>query len=75
VLARQAIYRNIISELLPSLHFAVYDPLTALCDEAECHAIRDGHVVYSDDNHLGVFGSQWAMRQFVLKPGEQSGGQ
>ena len=64
VLARQSGYRNVINEMKSELGIAVYDPLPSLCDDRECHAVAEGHVLYFDDNHLGVFGSSWALRQF-----------
>ena len=65
VMTRQSRYRDIVSALQSELKIAVYDPLMKLCDEATCHAVADGHLLYFDDNHLGVFGSEWAMRGFT----------
>ena len=62
VLARQSGYRNLIETMKQESGITVYDPMTALCDDAECHAVAEGRVLYFDDNHLGVFGSSWALR-------------
>jgi hypothetical protein len=70
VMARQSTFRDMINELQAQLHFAVYDPLPALCDASSCHAVIDGRLLYFDDNHLGVHGSQQAMRQFALTAAE-----
>ena len=64
VLERQSAYRSLIEAMRREFGIAVYDPMPALCDDAACHAVAEGHVLYSDDNHLGVFGSSWALRQF-----------
>ena len=64
VMARQSRYRNLIAEMEKEFGIAVYDPLPWLCDESACQAVADGHVLYFDDNHLGVFGSSWALRGF-----------
>jgi len=64
VTARQSSYRNVIDDVKAELGVAVYDPLPSLCDGHQCHAVGEGHVLYFDDNHLGVFGSSWALRAF-----------
>ena len=64
VMARQSAYRNLISEMQKEFGVAVFDPLTELCDANACHAVAEGRVLYFDDNHLGVFGSSWALRGF-----------
>jgi len=64
VLERQAVYRSLIEAMKKEFGITVYDPMPALCDDAACHAVADGHVLYFDDNHLGVFGSNWALRLF-----------
>jgi peptidoglycan/LPS O-acetylase OafA/YrhL len=64
VMARQSAYRSLITAVQGESHLAVYDPVPALCDDVSCYAVADGHVLYFDDNHLGVFGSSWALRGF-----------
>ena len=64
VMARQAAFRSLITELQNDLGIAVYDPVPALCDDVNCQAVAEGHVLYFDDNHLGTFGSSWALRRF-----------
>ena len=64
VMARQSAYRSLITELQNELGIAVYDPVPALCDDINCQAVAEGHVLYFDDNHLGMFGSSWALRRF-----------
>jgi len=64
VMARQAAYRHLLTLIQGESAFAIYDPVPALCDDVSCYAVADGHVLYFDDNHLGVFGSSWALRGF-----------
>jgi peptidoglycan/LPS O-acetylase OafA/YrhL len=59
---RQANYRAAIARVVrtiadPDLH--VVDPMDALCDAAECHAIIDGKLMYRDDDHLSAAGSRY----------------
>jgi hypothetical protein len=67
-MARQAKYRDLIAAMQSQFDIAVYDPLSALCDGAACQAVANGHVLYFDDNHVGVYGSTQALRNFVLAP-------
>jgi hypothetical protein len=33
-------------------------PHEGLCNDVRCEIVRDGHLLYSDDDHLSVFGAQ-----------------
>lgn len=37
----------------------VFDPLPYLCDSASCYGMREGHLLYSDDNHISVAGARY----------------
>ena len=65
VMARQLIYRNLVADMQREFGVTIYDPSTALCRAGACQALGDGHVLYFDDNHLGVFGSSWALRGLI----------
>jgi peptidoglycan/LPS O-acetylase OafA/YrhL len=67
VMARQSTYRELIANVRAETGITVFDPLTTLCDEAACHAVADGHLLYFDDNHLGVYGSVWALRSLAIR--------
>jgi hypothetical protein len=59
---RQASYRAAIARVVrmladPDLH--VVDPMDALCDATECHAIVDDKLMYRDDDHLSAAGSRY----------------
>ncbi len=34
-----------------------FDPNRLLCDDTLCHALRDGQLLYRDDDHLNAFGA------------------
>jgi len=65
--ARQAPYRAIVADVaraIPSLR--VFDPMPFLCDDAYCYAVRDGRLLYGDNNHLNVDGSRWIGGKLAL---------
>ena len=64
VMERQSAYRALVASIQQELLITVFDPIPALCDAEACHAVAEGHVLYFDDNHLGTFGSSWALRAF-----------
>ncbi len=60
---RNAAYRLLVARLqarLPQLE--VIDASLALCDAKACNAMRDGRLLYSDGNHLTLFGSKIVTR-------------
>jgi hypothetical protein len=64
--ARQRDYRAAIKQIrLRHPNFQVFDIMPLLCDERYCSRIKD-HVLYSDDDHIGVYGS-------MLPPTEERG--
>jgi peptidoglycan/LPS O-acetylase OafA/YrhL len=67
VVARQSTYRQIVREAtehVPELH--VFDPLPYLCDDQWCYAIRNGDLLYADDNHLNREGSTLFAGKFAF---------
>jgi len=45
----------------------VFDPLPYLCPDKECMlALKDGTVLYKDDNHLSVAGAEWLAGKLSL---------
>jgi peptidoglycan/LPS O-acetylase OafA/YrhL len=63
VLARQRFTRDIFESVRSDLTYQV-DPIPLLCpmEDARCHLEADGRSLYTDNNHLSVFGTK------VLKP-------
>jgi hypothetical protein len=65
-LADQSRYRTFMSELVaayPNVLF--YDPKKKLCPEGPCRIIKDGLLLYSDDNHLSQYGSAYVAEDLV----------
>lgn len=68
VQARQQEYRAVV-RAIPRL--AVIDPLPAMCSDDNCRALANGVLLYADNNHLSVAGSQFfaqhVLQQFLPK--------
>jgi len=65
-LADQSHYRTYISQLIaayPNVLF--YDPKKKLCPEGPCRIIKDGLLLYSDDNHLSQYGAAYVAEDLV----------
>ena len=59
VLARQAQYRAIIDRVrADNPRLKVYDPLDLFCDASRCHGLRDGVLLYRDDDHISTRASR-----------------
>ena len=58
VMERQKKYRNAIEEVLLSYpSVIVYDPLESFCDNSKCYAMRNGLMLYRDDDHISIAGA------------------
>jgi peptidoglycan/LPS O-acetylase OafA/YrhL len=57
--ARNRAYRKLLSGM-PSEFAGVsaFDPLPHLCDSSTCYAMKDEHLLYSDDNHVSITGAK-----------------
>lgn len=69
VAARQAVYRTLVARLQqrhPRL--AVHDPLPVFCDDAACRGVRDGHVLYFDDDHVNAIGAARVLEGLLARP-------
>lgn len=67
VLNRQAGYRKLIETLSAAYGAKIIDPLGAFCPDEYCYAQIDGKVLYRDDHHLGVYGSDFLWeKRFTL---------
>jgi hypothetical protein len=59
VVARQAVYRDLVEQIRssnPALR--VYDPIDLFCDAARCYGLRDTKLLYWDDNHIAAWASE-----------------
>ncbi|MDD5405350.1 MAG: acyltransferase family protein [Sulfurovaceae bacterium] len=45
----------LISKKYQNVH--ILDPKNSFCDNKECHAIKNGKILYTDDDHLNIEGS------------------
>ncbi len=57
---RQKEYRTIMREIIKELNYKklfTYDPLDLLCDEKQCNVVYKNELLYRDNNHLSVYGS------------------
>lgn len=63
VIARQKQYLDIASRLH---EVTLINPLNGFCDDDTCYGLRDGVLLYSDDDHLSVAGSRFQAEK-VLK--------
>lgn len=61
-----ASYRQVVAEVLKEFpKVRAYDPLSDLCDDRYCHAMRDGRVLFRDEVHLSVKGSELIARKIT----------
>jgi len=57
--ARQKDYRAAIEQIrLRHPGLEVFDTMPLLCDERYCYGIKDHHVLYLDDDHIGIYGTK-----------------
>ncbi|MGQ0764603.1 MAG: acyltransferase family protein [Gemmatimonadota bacterium] len=54
-----------VADRIASERLTIIDPATVLCDETSCHAMLEGIVLYRDDDHLSVAGSQYLWRKLM----------
>jgi peptidoglycan/LPS O-acetylase OafA/YrhL len=70
--ARQRDYRDAIApvlERLASQRLTVLDPMDVLCDADQCYGMRDGTLLYRDDDHLSIAGSIYLWTGFARQRG------
>jgi peptidoglycan/LPS O-acetylase OafA/YrhL len=65
---RNRAYREVIFGMKKEFSgLRVFDPFPCLCDSSACYAIRDGHLLYRDDNHLSVAGAVYLSEKFLAE--------
>lgn len=65
---RNAVYRQIVEKVAASFPTVkIVDPSRTLCNDTYCWAMKDGNVVYRDDDHLSVYGSSIVAQQIFSK--------
>jgi len=69
--AERAVYQRFVRQLA-DLHpeLEVFDPTPLFCKEGTCDVFRDGRLLFSDDNHLSIYGSSLVVNSLVssLRP-------
>lgn len=45
---------------------SVFDPFLAICKNSICSSYQDNTLLYSDDNHLNLYGSRWIAQNMKL---------
>jgi hypothetical protein len=66
--ARDAAYRAMVLAALAKFPRTYYwDPKKVLCDDQSCWAMKDGVMLYRDDNHLSLVGSEYLGKRFALE--------
>jgi peptidoglycan/LPS O-acetylase OafA/YrhL len=59
--AQRTLQQRVVARI-DSPRLQVVDPFEALCDSRYCYAVRDGVLLYRDDHHLSVAGSEFVWR-------------
>ena len=58
---------DIIVNLSPILKFKLklifFDPFDYFCENLKCKQVIDGNLLYSDDQHLSAFGSNYLIKK------------
>src|SRR5580704_6345748 len=71
--ARQKDYRAAIEQIqLRHPDLQVFDTMPLLCDERHCYGIKDHHVLYLDDDHIGIYGTKMIgekLAEFLFQKG------
>lgn len=63
-LARHKQHRAMVNAVLSQFpEVRAIDPAQALCDEEYCYGMREGKLLYEDDDHLSLLGSHYVIQQ------------
>lgn len=65
---RQRDYRTSAALVLKDFpEVRTFDPNDLLCDDRFCHALRDGELLYRDDDHLNAFGAGLVLQEMAKR--------
>jgi len=68
VATRQAQYRGLLEQIRSeSPQLRIYDPLDLFCDHALCYGLREGKLLYRDDDHISFSASDMVLRDMRLQ--------
>jgi peptidoglycan/LPS O-acetylase OafA/YrhL len=63
---RQRGYRQAVAEILRDYpQVRVFDPMDDLCDEKFCYFVKDGELLYDDDDHVSYYGSRLLLKRLI----------
>jgi hypothetical protein len=64
--ARTTFHRKIVASVLKDFpEVKVFDPAKYLCDKDYCWAMKDGRMLYRDDNHVSLGGGAYLAPHFM----------
>lgn len=67
--ARNRDYRQLLFGLQNEVAgLKLFDPTPFLCDSSACYAMKDGHLLYSDDNHVSIAGAAYLSQKYFENP-------
>lgn len=68
VATRQAQYRSLLEQIRSGApQLKIYDPLDLFCDRALCYGLREGKLLYRDDDHISFSASDMVLRDMRLQ--------
>jgi peptidoglycan/LPS O-acetylase OafA/YrhL len=54
-----------LDTLVGTLNYVEIDPAKVFCGPKKCKAVINGELLYSDDNHLSIYGADKVLRQYL----------
>ena len=64
--SRNRAYREMIFAMEKEfVGLEIFDPFPYLCDSVACYAMKSGHLLYRDDNHLSAAGATYLSERFM----------
>jgi peptidoglycan/LPS O-acetylase OafA/YrhL len=65
---RQALYRQLVTHIqADNPELQVYDPIDLFCDDAHCYGLRNGKLLYWDDDHMSTWASELALNDMRIR--------
>lgn len=63
VVARQTQYRDLLEQVhAENFQLKIYDPRDLFCDQERCYGLRQGRLLYRDDDHISISASEMVLR-------------
>ena len=59
-------YRDLVASIAKDYpNVAVFDAASPFCDDTWCWAMKDGTMLYRDDHHLSIDGSNFLAQELI----------